>query len=141
MRLFVLVLLLFAIPLIVFLFLNADERVSVNLGTEVHADVPLTTVVFGAIVVGAGLVGIVATIEGAAIRLANRRLRREVRKLETELIFLRTGAVPTAPPVAVVERGDAGASGAPVEAARHEPPSAPVYDSDGAEFDPYRESD
>jgi uncharacterized integral membrane protein len=135
MRLFVLVLLLFAIPLIVFLFLNSEQRVNVNLGTEVHADVPLSTVVFGAVVVGAGLVGIVATIEGAAIRLANRRLRREVRKLETELIFLRTGAVPTAPPPAPVERKEH----APAMVAHQELPSAPVYDGD--EFDPYRESD
>ena len=53
---------------------------------QVHVGV----IVLISTVVGAVFMGVLALIEGASIRLANRRLRRELQKLETENNFLRT---------------------------------------------------
>lgn len=135
MRLFLFVLFLFAIPLLVFLVLNPDEQVTVNLGTTVYADVRLSTIVSLALLIGAALVGIIAVAEGAAIRLANRRLRRELHKLETEVNLLRTEPPRVSParePEPVLRR----TSPVVTEPARHEElPTAPVYSGD--EFDAY----
>ena len=139
MRLFLLVLLVFAIPMIAFLFLNDEELVTVNLGTAAYSDVRLSTVVLICVAIGAGLVGIIAVVEGAAIRLANHRLRRESRRLESELNILRAEApraddpptaTPTPEPIPL-----AGSLEKKVEAVA----SAPVYSGD--EFDAYREPD
>jgi uncharacterized membrane protein YciS (DUF1049 family) len=139
MRLFLLVLLVFAIPLIAFLLLNGEELVTVNLGTAAYSDVRLSTVVLICVAIGAGLVGVIAVIEGAAIRLANHRLRRESRRLESELNLVRTEAPsvngppaskPTAEPIPLARTPE---DEQPIVA------SAPVYSED--EFDAYREPD
>ena len=140
MRLFLLVLMLFAIPLIIFLFLNAEEQVMVNLGTAAYPDVRLWFVVLICVAIGAGLVGIIAVVEGAAIRLTNRRLRRELRKLETELNFLRTEAPgPDEPAVPVRTIAPIPMAKTPESAPPAPVASAPVYSGD--EFDAYREPD
>lgn len=139
MRLFILVLLLFAIPLLVFLFLNGEEQVTVNLGTAVYADVGLSTVVLAAVSLGAVLVGIIAMVEGAAIRLANRRLRRELHKLETEVNFLRTETPRTTEPPAPAAQAKAVVLAPREPPPRETLPTAPVYSGD--EFDAYREPD
>ena len=63
--------------------------VTVTLG---QVDYPMSAweLALGAFLVGAVLASIVAIVEGAAIRLDNHRLRREIHKMETELNFLRT---------------------------------------------------
>ena len=138
MRLFVFVLLLFAIPLIVFLFLNSEERVTVNLGTAAYPDVPLWTVVFLAVVVGAGLVALIALVEGAAIRFANRKLRREVHKLETEANFLRTSSARDAVPPTPEVRPETTRAPREAEPPAQTPHSAPVYSD---EFEAYTDPD
>jgi uncharacterized integral membrane protein len=138
MRLFVSVLLLFAIPLIVFLFLNSEEQVTVNLGTVAYTDVPLWSVVFLAVVVGAVLVALIALVEGAAIRLANRKLRREVHKLETETNFLRTSSAREAVPPAPETRTETTRAPRDAEAPARTPHSAPVYSD---EFEAYTDPD
>ena len=139
MRLFLLVLLVFAIPLIAFLFLNDEERVTVNLGTVAYSDVRLSTVVLICVAIGAGLVGIIAVVEGAAIRLANHRQRREVRKLETELNLLRTEAPSADGPPASERMPDAIPLAVTPQRKVETVASAPVYSGD--EFDAYREPD
>ena len=138
MRLFLFVLVLFAIPLIVFLFLNSEERVTVNLGTVAYPEVPLWTVVFLSVVVGAGLVALIALVEGATIRLANRKLRRGIHKLETEANFLRTSSAREVAPSSPEKRSDPRPDSREAEKAAPAPPSAPVYSD---EFEGYRDPD
>ena len=75
--------------------------------------------------------------EGAHIRLGNRRLEREVHKLETEVNYLRTQPAvgrrePDSLPgndAASDRRGSRSGADTPVE--RRPPPSAPVYGGGG----------
>jgi len=73
-----------------FLVTNLETRTPLQVWKTVHADVPLYLIVILAVVVGVVYAGIIALAEGAHVRLTNRRLTREVRKLETELNYLRT---------------------------------------------------
>ena len=129
---FFVLLLLFAIPLIVFLFLNDEQTVTVHLvGETSYTDVRLSMVVLLAVAAGAGLVGLIAVVEGAAIRLANHKLRRELRTLETEVNLLRTSPAGGRS----IETDDT-VTTPPVEIKREEKPrsipTAPVYSPDDA---------
>lgn len=127
------VVLIMGFALIGFWLENQGTRVPV---TVLHfaGEVELAWVVFCAFAVGAVLASVIGVIEGTTLRFVNRRLRRDMRKLETEVNYLRTQprAERTAP---------APASPEAKQAARPEPldglPSAPVYepDADGTEDD------
>ncbi len=113
------------VVLIGFLITNPGERVDVTVGNAQYENTPLSLVAFFALTVGVAFTALVALIEGATIRLDNRRLRREIQRLETENQFLRTQPHPTETP------------GEPerdlpdvrlTEASLERPASAPVYD-------------
>ncbi len=113
------------VVLIGFLITNPGERVDVTIGNAQYKDTPLSLVAFFALTVGVAFTALVALIEGTTIRLDNRRLRREIQRLETENHYLRT------------QPGHAGAAGEPetetpkarsTEASLERPASAPVYD-------------
>ncbi len=113
------------VVLIGFLITNPGERVDVTVGNAQYENTPLSLVAFFALTVGVAFTALVALIEGATIRLDNRRLRREIQRLETENHFLRT------------QPHQAGAPGEPetetpearsTEALLERPASAPVYD-------------
>ncbi len=70
--------------------MSNPQPVSVTLWTTTRPDVPLGQVVGVAIAFGALFALLIALVEGTVIRLANRRLRREIQRLETELNFART---------------------------------------------------
>lgn len=125
-----LLLIVFAIVLLMFALTN-DSRVDVTLGGTTYRGVHLTIVVLVSLVVGVVLTGILALIEGASSRLDNRRLRRRLEKLETEMNFLRTqrptesrsepdAIKETRPALQAVDEED--------DWRRGEIPSAPVYD-------------
>ena len=106
--------------LIGFLITNPGQRVDVTLGNTQYENTPLSLVAFFALTVGVAFTALVALIEGATIRLDNRRLRREIQRLETENQFLRSQ--PTAEPESEIPE----VASIPT---RPEPPaSAPVYD-------------
>ena len=114
-----------------FVLTNLDARTDATVGRTLHKDVPLYLVVILAVVSGAVYVGVIAVTEGAAIRLANRRLEREVQRLESELMFYRTqgAAIPRIEPDALAE-GAAESTEASTEPGElGEPSSAPIYDS------------
>ena len=127
-----LLLIVFVILLFMFALTN-DSRVDVSLGSTTYRSVHLTIVVLVSLVVGVVFTGVLALIEGASSRLDNRRLRRRLEKLETEMNFLRTqrptesrvepDAIEEPSPVlqAVEQEG---------EWHRGKMPSAPVYDPD-----------
>ena len=119
------------LALIFFTMSNAKTTVSVTLPWNTYPTVSLLTVVSYSIGLGVVVTAILAVFEGAAIRLNNRRLRREILKLETEVNYLRTQ-----PRVAAVEP-DAETAVLPTIETREvaidekdvEPAAAPVYKS------------
>lgn len=129
MRLLVIVLtILLFVGFLFFVMDNLDTEVQVRLGKRTYPSVQLFVVVLASIFVGMVYAGVIAVAEGANARLANRRLAREVGKLETELNYLRTQR-PDAAAVPSEARRDA----VPASAAEAPPDraSAPVYDAEG----------
>ena len=127
------------------LFFAVTNRapVTVTLG---QVDYPMSAweLALGAFLVGAVLASIVAIVEGAAIRLDNRRLRREIHKMETELNFLRTQPPrPARPEPDALETAPEARAALPPAGGekRPEPPSAPVYDTDPDDWPPESEDD
>ena len=112
-----------------FLLTNMGTQVPVKVWTKDFPDVRLHNIVLIAIFCGIVYASVIAIAEGASIRIANRRLKREVHQLETELNYLRTQpAAPRAEPDAVAVAAHV----------RHEaeevleaPSSAPMYGSEG----------
>jgi len=129
LMLIVLVPLLFG--LMFFTVSNANTTVSVALPWNTYPTVSLLTVVSYSIGLGVVVTAILAVFEGAAIRLNNRRLRREILKLETEVNYLRTQ-----PRVTTIEPDDAATALPPlpvrtstIDEKDVEPAAAPVYKS------------
>lgn len=113
-----------------FLLTNMGTQVPVKVWTKDLPDVRLHNIVLIAIFAGIVYTSVIAIAEGASIRIANRKLRREIHQLETELNYLRTQPAhgPRVEP-------DALASSASVKDEREEamesPSSAPVYGGEG----------
>src|SRR5512147_2148726 len=102
---FSLVVIVMAVALLGFALTNMETRVPITFVATTHPNVSLIGVVFLAVLFGMTCVAIVALVEGAAIRLANRRLQREVERLDAELNYLRTqrAAVPRPEPDALTD--------------------------------------
>lgn len=136
MRVLVIVLSLVSIVVLGgFALTNLSTRVPVTLLNTQYPDVPLYLVVILAVSAGVVLTGVIAVAEGANIRLANRRLRREIHKLETEINYLRTQgpSVPTED----LGRETGSAETEPRRAALPLPTSAPEYGGGGDDDDVY----
>ena len=134
MRLLVIILtILLFLGILGFVLTNLETRVSVTFFERTYAEVSLFGVVFLAILVGIVYTGIIAVAEGAHIRFENRKLTREIQKLETELTYLRTQHAPAPPPEPDAVAGPP----ARVEERRDEPPppSRPVYSPDDEDGD------
>jgi uncharacterized integral membrane protein len=130
---FPLMLILLSLVLVGFLITNPSQRVEVTLGSTQYTDVPLSLVALIAMTVGVAFTAVVALIEGATIRLTNRRLRREIQRLQTEQSFLRSPSPAVAPPpeesdVYDVAEVDPELHAVPEESTGARPASAPVYD-------------
>lgn len=140
----IVVILALLLALIGFSMTNLETRLSVTLWETTYQDVPLWSIVFLSVLAGVVGVGIIAVVDGAFVRLRNRQMARELRRLETELNFLRTQPSagrrePDAPDTVDVTDEDAddlfpaGEREGPAELA-----SAPVYHGEDAdEDDPY----
>jgi len=125
--LFPVLLIVLAVIVVGFVIMNPAERVTIMLPFSTpQTDVPLFLVVFAALAVGVGFTAIIAVLEGATIRLANRRLRKEVQRLETEINFLRTG--PRDEPAAEADPGLARRKAGAAPRGAKQVASAPVYD-------------
>lgn len=139
MRLLIIVLtLLLAVALLGFVLTNLDTRIDVKVWKTHHEGVPLYLVVFLSVVAGVVYAGIIGVGQGVQLWVSNRRLTREIEKLEIELNYLRTQpsnrpasgetSEPDAPTTTGSPRGDAGDP---------EPlASAPVYGFDDDDEDP-----
>ena len=77
-----------------FVVTNLDTQIDrVTVWKTVHEDVSLHLVVILSLLAGALWVGIIGIGQGVQAWLVNRRLSREIQKLETELNYLRTQPV------------------------------------------------
>ena len=130
MRLLIVVIfLLFFFAMTGFVLTNLDTKVAVTVWSTDYPEVPMYRLVVFSAFAGMIVVGIIAVAEGTNIRLANRRLRREIHQLETEINYLRTQ-----PPAGGASEGEnlqddsepASTSQQRGEE-RPSPPSAPVY--------------
>jgi len=119
------------------------ERVEKALKATEYPNVPIFYIVAVSVFVGALFSAIIAVVEGAKIRLDNRKLRRELRKQETEINYLRTQPPATSGPepdeieVAPVPAPPPPDSG---PSTRHVP-SAPVYEADDDDYPPNSDDD
>ena len=138
--LLILVILALLLALIGFASTNLETRAPVTFWQTTYQDVPVFLIVYLSMLAGVVGVGIIAVVDGAFVRLKNRQLARELRRLETELNFLRTqpaerrrepdvpGEAERGEPVSEQEEVEAGGALA----------SAPVYQAEEIEDDdPY----
>jgi uncharacterized integral membrane protein len=137
------VILALLLALLGFAMTNLETRVAVTLWQTTYQDVPIWSIVFLSVLSGVVGVGIIAVVDGAFVRLKNRRMTRELRRLETELNFLRTQPVSLRrePDVPGGDLGDT-TDGSLLEEEEperaRELASAPVYrPEDADEDDPY----
>jgi hypothetical protein len=128
------------LTLLGFAITNLETLTKVTIWQTTYADVPLWSIVFLSALAGIVSVGIIGVVDGAMVRLRNRQMAREIRRLETELNFVRTqpaaGRVEPERPGAALpseEEPEGEVDGAEAAFA-----SAPVYRADDAdEDDPY----
>src|SRR5712675_3725198 len=88
--LLIIVILALLLALLGFSMTNLETLTTVTLWETTYRDVPLWTVVFLSALAGIVSVGVIGVVDGALVRLRNRQMARELRRLETELNFLRT---------------------------------------------------
>jgi len=126
------------IAIVGFMMLNVGEVTDIVLWGQDRPlnDIPLYVVVIISVLVGIVVAGVAAVAEGTHIRLANRRLIRQVQKMETEINYLRTQPPVQSRPEPDELQSEAGdskrATGPALPGRRdepHHPPSAPVYGS------------
>ena len=80
-----------------------------------------------ALIVGIVVVGLYGWAEGFSTRLENRRLTKEIRRLETEVNYLRTTRTESSPDLTTTQTVE---REVPRVVERPVPPSAPVYRAD-----------
>ncbi len=137
--LIVIVILALALGLVIFSYVNAESRISLTLFNTNYPNAKLWQVVFLSVLVGATVAAIIAIPEGAVTRLNNHRLQREIRRLETELAYLRTQPPTTGN--AVGDRTKPLHSPAPAAEQTGVVPTAPVYGADADDLDADPEDD
>lgn len=133
------VLLLVFVGLLGFALTNFETRVPITIFETRHDDVSLFVVVVLAALFGALCVGAVAIAEGMALRIGNRRLEKEVLRLETELNYLRTQPLtPPRPEPDAISAAGGEATPAPPSARSSDeraPASRPVYEPESGEWE------
>jgi hypothetical protein len=142
--LLIVVILALLLALLGFSITNLETLTTVTLWQTTYHDVPLWSVVFLAALAGIVSVGIIGVVDGAVVRVRNRRMAREIRRLETELNFVRTQPIPgrtepeSAGQLSLTDEDDEALGGSRFDEPQSELVSAPVYGADDAdEEDPY----
>jgi uncharacterized integral membrane protein len=136
----ILMTILLVVGVLGFVVTNLDARVGVTVWKTHYPDVSLHLVVLLAVVAGVIYAGVIGVYQGTQAWVVNRRLNREIQRLESELNFLRTQppARRGAESPAGQEAAEPEAAGEGEAAATEEdfvPPSAPVY-GNGEDGDP-----
>jgi len=131
--LFWVIVLLLVFGLLGFMFTNLYTHVPVVIWDTLYPNVHIFTIVLSSVLVGVVVIGMFAIAEGAKVRLENRRLRHQIRKLENELNYARTQPSSSLPPVSTPDSLPVAAEPTP-GGESPQPPSAPVY---GPEPEPW----
>lgn len=93
---------------LVFTYQNKDQVATLSIGSLRTQPLPVFIIILGAFLVGVVFTSVIGIIEGTKLRIGNARLKRKVKKLQSEVDALRnlplTGPVeedrsPTAPAV------------------------------------------
>ena len=87
LRAIIIIILFFA--LLILAVLNSEESVSMNFYWRTLRDVPLIFVIFASLLVGVIIAGIIGLAENMRLRMTQRQLRREIKRLEEEVNSLR----------------------------------------------------
>jgi uncharacterized integral membrane protein len=132
--LFIVMSLLLIVGFLGFVVTNLDARVGVTVWETLYPDVSLSLIVLLSILAGMLYVGVLGIAQGLKFRLDNRRLSREIQRLETELNYLRTQPARPFPD----DEFRAGVPEPPASDAEEdaEPPSAPVYGGNDEDDEP-----
>ncbi len=132
------------VGLLIFFFFN-QTSVTVATPWATYHDAALWKLVLVAVAIGAVFTGTFAVAEGAQTRLVNRRLKRQIHKLETEINYLRTQqpVMPGNDTPAMVQplARSTKAAGTAESPRAGEPPSRPIYESDTDDASPDPEDD
>lgn len=110
-----------------FVLTNMDARVSITFWKTPFEEIRLVYLVILAVIAGVVYAGVIAVVEGATIRLENKRLRKAAAQLEAELNDLRTSRAGARPEPDEIEPRTPIASASRSETETRLPPSAPVY--------------
>lgn len=88
---------LFFAAVLLLVVLN-QGTVGVNLLFRTYDEVPVRVVMVASLLAGIGFTSFIGIIEGIRLRMRNRRLRREVGRLESEMELLRRSSIPNEAP-------------------------------------------
>ncbi|HET6372163.1 MAG TPA: LapA family protein [Candidatus Polarisedimenticolia bacterium] len=83
-----LIILIFCLAL-VFMYQNRDEMARVRIGSQTTDQTPVFFIILGAFLVGVVFTSVIGIIEGMKLRMANARLKRKLKKVQSELDDLR----------------------------------------------------
>jgi len=87
LRALIIIILFFA--LLILAVLNSGESVSLNLYWRTLPDIPLIFIILASLLVGVIIAGIIGLAENMRLRLTQRQLRQEIKRLEEEVNSLR----------------------------------------------------
>ena len=74
---------------LVFTYQNKDQSASLAFGSFRTDPLPLFMVILGAFLVGVVFTSVIGIIEGMKMRVGNTRLKRKIKRLQTELDAMR----------------------------------------------------
>jgi len=89
MSLLIAILCIFFFAVVLLLVVLNQGTVGVNLLFRSYEEVPVRVVMVASLLAGIGFTSFIGIIEGIRLRVRNRRLRRDVTRLETEMERLR----------------------------------------------------
>jgi len=75
--------------LLILAVLNSEESVSLNLYWRTFPDIPLIFIIFASLLVGVIIAGIIGLAENMKLRMTQRQLKGEIKRLEEEVNSLR----------------------------------------------------
>jgi len=74
---------------LVFTYQNKEQTANLTIGSFRTGQLPVFIIILGAFLAGVVFTSVIGIIEGMKMRLSNTRLRRKVKKLQTEVDALR----------------------------------------------------
>ena len=83
-----LIIVIFCLSLI-FMYENKDEMARVRLGTYMSDQTPIFFIILGAFLLGVVFTSVIGIIEGMKLRVGTARLKKKIKKLQSELDSLR----------------------------------------------------